>query len=282
MQVNGIGQPSGRIYQRKIEDEKDPTLEQATAPEPANADGNEPSPTESEQDIADSAGSGKLSGVVRLLMDGHFKGVADVRLRINHAEKLAALEHEQLAAVAGEKVNALLTSVGMVIETLGASEQAEQEPVEQTAEQLPVDVPQLQEIFTQTVNQAKDDFVNGTTPSKDALVENLNNAFEAFVESLQALLTPVTETTQENEPPAEPAGEESTDTTEPTEPIELLEQTEPQSAYEAFLEELRAAFTSTTAELTEGLNSVNILPELSQPKGNGVAYEKFLAIYNEL
>ena len=35
-------------------------------------------------------------------------------------------------------------------------------------------------------------------------------------------------------------------------------------------------------ELTNALMGVSVLPELSVPKGNGVAYDKFLSIYNSL
>ena len=31
-----------------------------------------------------------------------------------------------------------------------------------------------------------------------------------------------------------------------------------------------------------GLNEVDVLPELSEPTGKGVAYQKFAALYNEV
>ncbi|MGE5296238.1 MAG: hypothetical protein ACM3VT_15560 [Solirubrobacterales bacterium] len=40
-------------------------------------------------------------GVIRLLQEGHFKGVADVRLRINFAEELAGSELPELSAPKG-------------------------------------------------------------------------------------------------------------------------------------------------------------------------------------
>ncbi len=36
------------------------------------------------------------------------------------------------------------------------------------------------------------------------------------------------------------------------------------------------------AELRDSMSSVSVLPPLSEPSGKGAAYEKFLAIYNEL
>ncbi len=40
-------------------------------------------------------------GVIRLLEEGHFKGVADIRLRINFAEELAGSELPELSAPKG-------------------------------------------------------------------------------------------------------------------------------------------------------------------------------------
>jgi len=51
---------------------------------------------------------------------------------------------------------------------------------------------------------------------------------------------------------------------------------------QSYIEELESAFEAAMEELIGGLGEVQILPELSEPSGNGVAYEKFLAIYNEL
>ena len=42
------------------------------------------------------------------------------------------------------------------------------------------------------------------------------------------------------------------------------------------------AFDAALAELVEGMRTTQVLPELSPPNGNGKAYAKFLAIYQEL
>ncbi|MHC4950990.1 MAG: hypothetical protein ACYTEU_08410, partial [Planctomycetota bacterium] len=42
----------------------------------------------------------KTRGVIRLLQAGHFKGVADVRLRINFYDEIQALESQNLKTVA--------------------------------------------------------------------------------------------------------------------------------------------------------------------------------------
>jgi len=54
----------------------------------------EPEPTEEEQ-------TQELKGVLRLLQEGHFKGVADLRHRINFAEELSGVELPEPSAPKG-------------------------------------------------------------------------------------------------------------------------------------------------------------------------------------
>jgi len=47
-------------------------------------------------------------------------------------------------------------------------------------------------------------------------------------------------------------------------------------------DDMKAAFDTALNAFISSLGEVKILPELSQPKGNGAAYTKFLEIYNNL
>ncbi len=58
--------------------------------------------TETEPPAPHSTTDEKVRGVIRLLQDGHFKGVADVRLRLNNFDELSA---ESLSAVTPPKSN---------------------------------------------------------------------------------------------------------------------------------------------------------------------------------
>ena len=49
-----------------------------------------------------------------------------------------------------------------------------------------------------------------------------------------------------------------------------------------FIEQLNSIFLTALDELTESLSQVEVFTELSEPNGNGSAYDKFLAIYNDL
>jgi len=185
-------------------------------------------------------------GVLRLLQEGHFKGVSDVRLRINFFQQLTAIEAGKLQAVAEEKVNAVLESVGGVVNSFLEGEN------------------ELREEQTAGVLELQETFVEATSGYTNEPVTDLNNAFEDFVEALRNLFTP----------PAQTQAEEIPTDTESNGATELPWQT--------FIEDLQSAFTTATNQLTQAFAEVQILSELSEPNGNGVAYEKFLSIYNEL
>jgi hypothetical protein len=89
-------------------------------------DNQEPQPAEQES-AGQASGTEQTTetsdaeGVLRLLQKGHFKGTSDVRLRINFAEKINAIEAAKLREVAGQKVDGILDSVNTILGTLNTS-----------------------------------------------------------------------------------------------------------------------------------------------------------------
>ena len=73
----------------------------------------DPSPDDESEE-----GQDKLPGVLRNLQAGHFKGVADVRLRINFFEELSALASQQSRSTAQAEVGTLLTTVNEQVDQL--------------------------------------------------------------------------------------------------------------------------------------------------------------------
>lgn len=177
--------------------------------------------TEQESTVQQTSESSDSDGVLRLLQQGHFNGVSDIRLRINFYNELAAIEAQQLQAVAEEQIDGILQSVGTIVGSLiEESAPPESTPVllppppppttplpQQAPSPVPLlapppvdangdgvidsvqaitvkittvinapppppppDVAQLQEDFTETVNQLKDDFMASDAPSTDALL----------------------------------------------------------------------------------------------------------------
>lgn len=70
--------------------------------------------TEQESTVEETMESSDSQGVLRLLQEGHFKGVADIRLRINFFDELAAVEAEKLQAIADEQIEDILQSINTI------------------------------------------------------------------------------------------------------------------------------------------------------------------------
>jgi len=213
----------------------------------------------------------KTPGVIRLLQEGHFKGVADVRLRINFFDELSAIDHGNMAQALTANVPAILASVNEPLEELMASGTLSEEQSATFAEALAA--------FNDAVNQAAEGFADGESTTASAFTSTIQSAFDTLAEALQPVLTALApaegEGTAEevDEAGAVEDGAENTGTG--TESSAL-------SALETFLDDLRASFDGALAESQDAFTAANPLPELSEPSGNGVAYEKFLAIYNAL
>ena len=264
----------------------------------------------------------RAKGVLRLLQEGHFRGVADVRLRINFHEELMALQTEAVKGVAPDKLQSVSDAVNAQVDALIDSGTL--------TEEQQVAVVELRQAFSDTVKQLTDTFLAAEGAQSDTLTAGLQEAFDAFVASLASLLlpeeSPVPPVGEQPEPPpsddttgedpdAAPEGSaESTPTEGPGEPApapadveaptedstgetpevppeSTPEPTPPQGPQEppanpfdveAFLGELTTAFDAALAELVETMGTTQVLPELSPPNGNGKAYAKFLAMYNEL
>lgn len=255
MKVDGVSLQGEQVFKPKMPVSAQLEVEEIPQDSPPTAQIDEPSPTEPQSDIQNTDDTEDGKGVLRLLQEKHFKGVSDVRLRINFFEQLNAIEAGKLQAVAEQKVNDVLESVGGIVDTFLAAEENE------LTEEQTAGVPELQEIFFQAASRYTNELV---TDLNNAF---LNNAFDDFVEALRDLFAPPALTQEENTTAeAESAGA-------------------PGLPWQTFIEDLQSAFTTATTatnELTQAFAEVRILPELSEPNGNGVAYEKFLAIYNEL
>jgi hypothetical protein len=207
------------------------------------------------------------AGVLRLLQEGHFKGVADVRLRINFHVQLVAMQNDAIKDVAAEKLPVFAESIGGQVEAMLSLDGMTEEQVTATDEAF--------DTFRADMARATEEFTGAENPSADNLESTVRSRFDTFMDSLQGILIP--ETT------AEP--EETDVEAEPIQPEDITlaeDSADAEPDFRPFLDTLTETFEKGLAELMDSLNSVNTLPELSQPSGNGKAYEKFLAIYNDV
>ncbi len=246
----------------------------------------------------------KVPGVIRLLEAGHFKGVADVRLRINFFDELSDRAGQDGAAVAQQEVANLAETVGAAVgELVGAL------PADEATEEL---VSELVGEFDAALLVAVEELPAGEGVDPDALAEAIQLAFGTLLERLTTLLAGESGESGESEPPGDVdaaallgkgaggttavaasdtvAGESrATDrsdsvTANTVEPSDTAQEPggDLPSAVDEALASLVAAFDQGLEDLLSAIHEAGQLPDPSPPSGNGGAYDKFLAIYNQL
>jgi len=230
----------------------------------------------------DDGGSGTEAskGVLRLLQEGHFRGVADVRLRINFHEELTAAQSQAIKSGAAEPLATLPESVSSWMDGLLESGEL--------AEDVASGVAELQEAFNARANELAGQFLRGAGLVESDLISGLRASFDVLVESLRSLLGGGQTGPQEPVDQMVPVGDGelgvvAAETGGETGAAE--DETSPSSATlnpGESLDELIDLFNTALEQLSSALTTTRLLPPLSEPNGNGVAYEKFLAIYNEL
>ncbi len=207
-----------------------------------------------------------LPGVLRLLIDGHFRGVADIRLRIVFHDELEALQTEAARAASAEAAGALIEAVGVRLDELASSGALSEEQA--------IAVGELQQAFEQAVDEAVEQSNTAPGVDEEALTNGLQSAFDGLTDPLETLLAP-SAPTEPADLPSEPVVAEPADL--PSEPVVAEPAVGP-----SVLDALKDAFDAGMVQVNEALVASSILSPPSLPRGNGVAYEKFLSIYEEL
>ncbi len=250
----------------------------------AEEDGEEVEPAEpeavestTETEETEQGADASEKGVLRLLRAGHFKGVADVVLRINFHDELAEAEAAEVTAAVGEKAEALRETVESGVRELIDSGLLDEEQSATATE--------LGETFEQKADALAEEYAG--TGDLAAFVDGLRAAFDGLTGALQDLLLPdAPEPESAAEVDGEAAGEETATSevvTADSGATSTSEAEESEAGTPAgLLSELEENFNSALEELEATPESVSVLPPLSPPEGNGVAYSKFLAIYTEM
>lgn len=143
-------------------------------------------------------------GVLRLLMAGHFRGVADVRLRINFQDQLAAAEAAAVKPAAGDAVTALSNTINAQVDAVLSSEGLSKD--EQSV------LTEAQGAFNEAVGSASEAFLGAAGLEGGALKDSLREAFESLTGALGSLLV-----TEVPEQPEEPLAAEGAEETPPAE-----------------------------------------------------------------
>jgi hypothetical protein len=198
-------------------------------------------------------------GVLRLLEAGHFRGVADVRLRINFFDALSAKDFSDARQAVQTGAESLISGVD---DNLGELTQAMAADPNVSA-----GIDDLGKTFQHDVQTLLDAFLESQGRDSTALADSIRSAFTTLVDGLRSGLTPATEAPADtaaagaDQPPADSVP-----------PFDL----------EAALTSLTNVFDGLLGGMMDSLNGRTTLSDPSAPDGNGKAYEKFLQVYNEM
>ena len=228
-------------------------------------------------------------GVLRLLQEGHFRGVADVRLRINFHEELTRTSSQNAATELADTVQPLLDElagkIGILGEEHGLTEQTEN----------------LANTFANDVGQLLDNAKTGQQSIESSL-EDIGDAFSSFLTSLRSAFAQESASAEEASGAANETSGETIEDDPPTADATSTDQASASTAdgaaeagdesgesgglalnsFESALNELETWFAENLASLKEVAVAGQELPPLSAPQGNGKAYSKFLAIYRDM
>jgi len=219
----------------------------------------------------------RAEGVLRLIQAGHFHGVADVRLRINFNDELQQISAQNTGQALEGGAQELSTNLTAELEKIGADFE------------LPAETEALAASFRERMDQIIVDTKDGKTDLTTALA-SMHAEFATLLDALKAAMTGSSEPVEEEEAAeqadAEEAAPEDTDEAvvaegETPEDSGVIEE-EPLAPFETRLAELEDWFATAMTTLESSATATQAsqaLPPLSAPRGNGVAYAKFLEIY---
>jgi len=289
-------------------------------------------PVRDESPKGETTGDGR--GVIRLLESGHFRGVADVRLRINFFDELSTRAQtaarpiiesatDQFTTTVGDEVLALAREVsatdatGEVNELLAAFEAAVREGIGEGTD-AEATAAALQSAFDELVAGLRDalSVSTGDTVGREGDGANDDGVSKIGTAPVEAAVSPVGSAdvnpvlAEPGEPvnvtPITRVGKTALDdsATEPTtddvpvdppigdlpdQPVEQPTPTPDDGAVPGESTSLDDALAALTAQFEQALQNLlatmGEATRLSDPtpaKGNGKAYDKFLAEYNAL
>ncbi|MEE9441713.1 MAG: hypothetical protein V3V99_03500 [candidate division Zixibacteria bacterium] len=228
-------------------------------------------------DSSDGEGQ-KTKGVLRLLQEGHFKSVSDIRLRINFHEEIQALENQKLIESADAGVTEMINAISTGMTELLESENPEPEISAIIIETVEALGNKLETVSSELINNDEGEIKN--------LTGTLQTAFDAFIGPYTAEIPeeiPKETQTAKNEqlqPPVSQPDDIEADINEEISTETAVDSS--QIILQQFWAALQELFVSELDNLNSQLSSISVLPELSEPSGNGKAYDKFLNIYNDM
>lgn len=215
-------------------------------------------------------------GVVGLLQERHFQGVADVRLRINFHEQLQLMMSQKSGEVLQTESRELMIELESKVQSVGEDFQV---------------TDQVADLLTSFKEEAES--LLGTSEAggdSSSVVGGLRDAFAGFLTSLQTI-APADDAEADSgdarevavagtEAPISESGAQATDP-EASE-TEGSATTAVPDGFTVAVQELQEWFETEITALEKTVNDLQVLPDPSDARGNGVAYDRFLEAYKEL
>jgi hypothetical protein len=238
----------------------------------------------SEEPIArssDTGVTGNAKGVLRLLQEGHFKGVADVRLRINFHEEISALENERATQIAGEGLTTAVEDLKSQLEDLASTGDL-------TPEQAGV-VSQASEEFSNSTASTVEELTSGSSIAPNESIARIRSQFEQLAATLNAALATDAANADNGESEPEQTVGVTVETTltgagnatSGDSPVPPLDDPAEQSSEEV-LADIIAQFLESLDRLKEEVQATTVLPPITDPPGQGQAFARFMTTYDEL
>lgn len=269
MQIQGVGnQQAWQLFKSKQDGSKS-EVDKAT-----NVQGNVVAKATS-QTVEASQGKTGEKGVIRLLEAGHFKGVADVRLRINFYEELQQIASQEAEGLMESKGPELVNALDDKVQSLGIDNEFSDE------------VSGLMETFEGAVSSA----VTGTKDGQfdvTAALGKIEKAFDDLFVELNKFTPASGEVAVVNNTESVAAADA---VSEVQEPIVTTTTDAPEGGnadavssdpFTIALGELQKWFGSEMASIADLVTNSTSLSPLSEARGNGKAYARFLETYNAL
>jgi hypothetical protein len=235
----------------------------------------------------------RAQGAIKLLQEGHFKGVAALRLSINFFDQLSDLEQKTNQVAAQEGIAELSLALQEQIGGLSTSGLIEEETLPRLAD--------LTETFLSEIQSS----AAGEEWDQQQLTTSLEHHYDNYRTALQDLLLPPeptllqeaeagqTAASEEIAPGADQGAANSPTTISQLEtelvaaqttasPLQTVVESESQVQLATRLEELDSSFRSQLSSITERLQGASLPPVPEQPDNQGAAFQKFLTIYREM
>jgi hypothetical protein len=233
---------------------------------------------------------GEAKGIIRHLQEGHYQGVAQLRLSIVHAERFQQAASQATVEVLDAEGEQLTTAVRDKIASLYTPLNNPEE-MESSAEALAsLDVKGAMKAFEETVASGKEGFESGQ-PTIETFRDLYSTAFQALIDKLEPVDSqPVNDIADPVQPVSGDEEYVTTDeiaeggTTQPPPAATDVEQEQAGITVDlAALEEwFNGVLDSSVEAIQNQVATISAPPLQSQPAENGAAYEKFLAVYEEL